>query len=101
MSDVKSTSVRVSWKVSLYADRYNVTLSIAQGDYQQGLACQTSHIISVVTYDLSVDIGQTAEDKLRPYTTYTVTVGAENETLGDTEYGFPVRFTANQTSELD
>ena len=96
-SDVEPTSVRVSWQAAENADRYNVTLSIMQG---KGICHQTSHTVSVVTSDLSVVIGQTAEDMLRPYTTYSVTVGAENDTLENTEYGFPVSFTTKQSSEF-
>ena len=97
MSDVESISVRVSWQAAENADRYNVTLSITQG---KGICHQTAHSISVVTSDLSVVVGQTAEDMLRPYTTYSVTVGADNGTLESTEYGFPVTFTTKQSSEF-
>ena len=97
MSDVKPTSVRVSWQAAENADRYNVTLSIMQG---KGICHQTSHTVSVVTSDLSVVVGQTAEDMLRPYTTYSITVGAENDTLESTEYGFPVSLTTKQSSEF-
>ena len=97
VSDVEPTSVRVSWHASENADRYNVTLSITQC---KGICHQTSHTVSVVTSDLSIVVGQTAEDMLRPYTTYSITVGAENDTLESTEYGFPVSFTTKQSSEF-
>ena len=97
MSDVEPTSVRVSWQAAENADRYNITLSITQG---KGICHQTSHTVSVVTSDLSVIVGQTAEDMLRPYTTYSVTVGAENDALESTEYGFPASFTTKQSSEF-
>ena len=100
MSDVEPTSVRVSWQAAENADRYNVTLSKIQG---QGRCPSDSHTVSdsVVTSDLSVVVGQTAKDMLRPFTTYSITVGAENETLGSAQYGFPVNFTTSQTSEFD
>ena len=93
MSDVQPTSVRVSWQAAENADRYNVTLSITQS---KGICV----LLSVVTSDLSIVVGQTAEDMLRPYTTYSVTVGADNDTLESTEYGFPVSFTTKQSSEF-
>ena len=37
---------------------------------------------------------------LRPYTTYSITVGADNGTLESTEYGFPFSFTTKQSSEF-
>ena len=98
MSDVEPTSVRVSWQAAENADRYNVTLSKIQG---QGRCPSDSHTVSVVTSDLSVVVGQTAKDMLRPLTTYSITVGAENETLGSAQYSFPVSFTTSQTSEFD
>ena len=97
MSDVEPTSVRVSWQAAENANRYNVTLSITQG---KGICHQTAHTVSVVTSDLSIVVGQTAEDMLRPYTTYSVTVGADNGILESTEYGFPVSFTTKQSSEF-
>ena len=98
MSDVEPTSVRVSWQAAENADRYNVTLSKIQG---QGRCPSDSHTVSVVTSDLSVVVGQTAEDILRPSTTYSITVGAVNDTLGSAQYGFRVNFTTSQTSEFD
>ena len=98
MSGVEPTSVRVSWQAAEYADRYNVTLSKIQG---QGRCPSDSHTVSVVTLHLSVVVGQTAEDILRPSTTYSITVGAGNDTLGRAQYGFPVNFTTSQTSEFD
>ena len=98
MSDVEPTSVRVSWQAAENADRYNVTLSKIQG---QGRCPSDSHTVSVITSHLSVVVGQTAKDMLRPFTTYSITVGAENDTLGSAQYGFRVSFTTSQTSEFD
>ena len=54
MSDVKSTSVRVSWQAVDDADRYTVTLSQTMGDDQLGLRPDASHIVSVTASSLSV-----------------------------------------------
>ena len=88
------TSVRVSWQAVEDADRYNVTLSkTLLYPYQRGVCYQGSHVVSVVTSRLSVVVGQTAEDMLRPFTTYSVTVVAENNTSGSSEPSDPVTFT--------
>ena len=96
MSDVEPTSVRVSWQPAENAERYNVTLEKIQG---QGRCPSGSYTVSVVTSNLSAVVGQTAENMLRPHTTYFITVRAENDTLGSAQYGFPVIFTTKQTSE--
>ena len=97
----RTTSVRVSWQGVLNADRYNVTLSKTLfHPYQRGVCYQGSHIVSVVTSRLSVVVGQTDEDMLRPFTTYSVTVVAENNTSGSSEPSDPVTFTTVRTSEF-
>ena len=98
MSDVEPTSVRVSWQAAENAERYNVTLEKIQG---QGRCPSDSHTVSVVTSNLSIVVGQTAEDMLRPQTQYSITVGAVSDTLGITQYGFPITFTTNQTSAYE
>ena len=95
------TSVRVSWQGVEDADRYNVTLSKTLFySYQRGVCYQGSHVVLVVTSGLSVVVGQTAEDMLRPFTTYSVTVVAENNTSGSSEPSDPVTFTTLRTSEF-
>ena len=79
MSDVESTSVRVSWQAVENADRYTVTLSQTMGDDQLGLCREDSHTVSVDTSSLSVVVGQTDDDMLRAYTTYSITVVAESD----------------------
>ena len=79
MSDVESTSVRVSWEAVEDADRYTVTLSQTMGDDQLGLCREDSHTVSVDTSSLSVVVGQTDDDMLRAYTKYSITVVAESE----------------------
>ena len=98
VSNVELTSVRVSWQPAENAERYNVTLSKIQG---QGRCPSDSFTASVVTSNLSIVVGQMAENMLRPHTTYVITVRAENDTLGSAQYGFPVTFTTNQASEFD
>ena len=95
VSDVEPTSVRVSWQAAENADRYNVTLSKIQG---KGRCPSDSHTVSVVTSHLSVVVGQTAEDKLRPSSTYSITVGAVNDSI---KYGYPAMLTTSQTSKID
>ena len=91
----------MSWQGVEDADRYNVTLSKTLFyPYQQGVCYQGSHVVSVVTSRLRVVVGQTAEDMLRPFTTYSVTVVAENNTSGSSEPSDPVTFTTLRTSEF-
>ena len=97
VSDVEPTSVRVSWQAAENADRYNVTLSKIVG---QGLCPSDSHTVSVVTSDVSAFVGDTPEDMLRPHTKYSITVGAMNDAIESTQYGIPVTFITNQTSEF-
>ena len=95
----RPTSVRVSWQAVEDADRYNVTLSMTRGSVEQRGECSSdSHTVSVVTSGLSVVVGQTAEDMLRPFTTYDVTVVAENNVSGSSEPS--VRFTTMRTSKF-
>ena len=74
------TSIQVSWQAVENADRYNVTLTTTEGAGQLGLCPSSSHIVSVNTTNLSVTVGQTDDDMLRAYTTYSVTVVAERDT---------------------
>ena len=94
MSDVESTAVRVSWQAVENADRYTVTLSQTMGDDQLGLCREDSHTVSVDTFNLSVIVGQTDNDMLRAYTTYSITVVAESDAFC-TKSGIMV--TTNQT----
>ena len=101
-SNRRTTSVRVSWQAVEDADRYTVTLSKTIGEYlQRGPCHEGPHIVSVATSGLSVVVGQTTEDMLRPFTTYNITVVAENNVLGSSEPSDPVRVTTNPTSECE
>ena len=99
MSDVKSTSVRVSWQGVDDADRYTVTLSQTMGDDQLGLCPEASHTVSVNTPSLSAIVGQTDDDMLRAYTTYSITVVAESDVWGSSQRSDPITLTTRQTSK--
>ena len=98
----RTTSVRVSWQGVEDADRYIVTLSkiIGPANVQRGVCHQGSHVVSVVTSRLRVIVGETAGDMLRPFTTYSITVVAENNTSGSSEPSDPVTVTTLRTSEF-
>ena len=99
MSDVKSTSVRVSWPAVDDADRYTVTLSQTMGDDQLGLCSEASQTVAVNTPCLSVVVGQTEDDMLRAYTTYSITVVAESAVWGRSQLSNPVTLITTQTSK--
>ena len=99
VSEVESTSVRVSWQTVKDADRYIVTLSQTIGDDQLGLCPEDSHTVSVGTSNLSVVVGQADDDILRVYTTYSITVVAESDVLTRSQHSDFITFTTNQTSK--
>ena len=101
MSDVESTSVRVSWQAVENADRYTVTLSQTMGDDQLGLCREDSRTVSVDTSSLSVVVGQTDDDMLRAYTTYSITVVAESDVWKCSKSSDPIAVTTTQTSKLN
>ena len=91
----------MSWQAVLNADRYTVTLSKTIMPDQRGVCDYGSHIVSVVTSGLRVVVGKPPdEDMLRQFTTYSVTVVAENNTSGSSEPSDPVTFTTLRTSEF-
>ena len=99
VSDVKSISVRVSWQTVEDADiLYTVALSQTMGDDQLGLCLEDSHTVVVNTSSLSVVVGQTDGVMLRAYTSYFITVVAENDVWGSSQPSDPVIVTTNQTS---
>ena len=98
MSDIESTSVRVSWQAVDDADRYTVTLSQIMGDDQLGLCPEATHTVSVNTSSLSIVVGQRVGDMLRAYTTYSITVVAESDVWGNSEKSDLVTFTTTQMS---
>ena len=95
----ESTLVGVSWNSVENADRYTVTLSQTMGDDQLGLCREDSHTLSVDTSSLSVIVGQTNDDMLRAYTTYSITVVAESDELGNSQHSQPVTVTTGQKGE--
>ena len=99
MSDVKSTSVRVSWLEVDDADRYTVTLSQIMGDDQLGLCPEASQTVTVNTPCLSVVVGKTEDDMLRAYTTYSITVVAQSAVWDKSQHSDPVTLTTTQTSK--
>ena len=86
----KTTSVSVSWNAVNNADRYTVTFTRATGDEQQGTCPPSTHTASVTvdapSTTASIDIGQDVESSvtnmLRAYSTYFITVVAENDVNG-------------------
>ena len=85
VSDVKSTSVRVSWMTVDDADRYTVTLSHITGQDQLGLCPQASRTISVIASSPSVVVEKAEDDMLKAFTTYSVTVVAESDIWGSSQ----------------
>ena len=100
MSDVESTSVKVSWQAVEDADRYTVTLSQTMGDDQLGLCREDSHTVSVDTSSPSVVVGQTDDTMLRAYTTYSITAIAESDVWGRSKNSLPFTVTTQQTSNV-
>ena len=98
---MESTSVRVSWETVDDADRYTVTLSMTTGDHQLGLCLGDSHTVSVNTSSLSVVVGQSDDEMLRPYSTYSITVVAESDVWGTTPHSQPITTTTAQISVYD
>ena len=99
VSDVGSTSVQVSWQAVEDADRYTVTFTETMGDDQLGL-CSETHTVSVDTPSLSVVVGQTGDDMLRAYTTYSITVVAVSDVRHSSEDSEPIAFNTPQTSRF-
>ena len=99
MSEVRSTSVRVSWQAVDDAERYTVTLLQMMGNDQLGPCPEDSHTVSVSTSSLSVVVGQADDDMLRAYTTYSITVVAESDILGNSRHSDVVTFNTTQTSK--
>ena len=98
VKDIQSHSIQVSWKAVEDANNYNVTLTQTMGDSQLGI-CSESHTISVDTFNLSVIVGQTGNEMLKAYTTYSITVIAMSDVWGNSEDSEPIIITTNQTSE--
>ena len=101
VSDVGSTSVRVSWQAVEGAERYTVAFTQTVGDEQRGLCHSTTHTasVSVDITSVSVAVGQGGNaNMLSAYTAYSITVVAESDdqfNSGDSE---PVTVTTAQTS---
>ena len=107
MDGVDDTSVRVSWGTVDDADRYTVTFTKIVGDEQEGVCISAVHVASVSadapSTSASISVGQMLElldiTMLRAYTTYSITVVAENDVTGSSEDSEPVTVTTAQTSK--
>ena len=88
----------MSWQTEEDADRYTVALSQTMGDDQLGLCLEDTHTVVVNTSSLSVVVGQTDGVMLRAYTSYFITVVAENDVWGSSQPSDPVIVTTSQTS---
>ena len=98
VSEVQPHSVRVSWQAVEGADTYTITFTQTMGDQQLGL-CSDSHSVSVETVNgLTVVIMGEGDDKLRAFTTYSITVAAVSAVLGSSEDSQPMTVTTAQTS---
>ena len=102
----KTTSLSVSWDAVNNADRYTVTFTRATGDEQQGTCIEATHTASVTvdapSTTASIDIGQDVESSvtnmLRAYSTYFITVVAENDVNGSSKKSIRKIITTMQTS---
>ena len=108
VDDVDDTSVTVSWETVDDADRYTVTFTKTRtADTQEGLCITDDHeaSVSVVAPSTSASIGvgqMLAEDDttmLRAYTTYSITVVAENNVTGSSGDSVAITVTTPQTSK--
>ena len=104
---VNDTSVRVIWKAVDGADiLYTVIFTTKTGNSQQGLCIFNIHraLVSVEAPSISASIGVGQMlalldiTMLRAYTTYSITVVAEND-AGRSEDSEPVTVTTAQTSK--
>ena len=109
VATAKTASVRVSWGAVADADRYTITLSLAQRRDQQGLCSRTSHTATLTvsapytTASVAVggDVGPNVTDILRAYATYEVTVRAVSDVRGTSRASESRRVLTPQTSEAN
>ena len=104
---VDDTSVTVSWQTVDDADRYTITFSTTRGDDQEGLCLAATHLATVSvdapSTSASIGVGKMLNIRnttmLRTYTTYSITVVAENDVKGTSEDSEPVTVTTAQKSK--
>ena len=104
---VDDTSVRVVWRAVDDADRYTVTFTKTIGNNQHGLCIFNIHIahVSVEAPNISASIGVgqmlalVDTTMLRAYTTYSITVVAENDAGSSSEESVATTVTTAQTSK--
>ena len=107
VNGVDDTSVRVSWRTVDGADRYTVMFKKTMEDNQPGLCRMAIHTFSIPVLapntSISIDVGQMLDEgdttMLRAYTTYSITVVAEDNVTGSSEQSTPITMTTNQTSK--
>ena len=103
---LKNASVSVSWNAVNDADRYTVTFTRATGDEQEGACPDSTHTASVTvdapSTTASIDIGENVapdvDDMLRAYSTYFITVVAEDYVNGLNKESIRKNITTMQTS---
>ena len=95
-------SLRVSWNPLTGADSYTVTVSQLMGENQTGPCHQlSSHTLIVNTSSLSIVVGDSDEEQLKAYTTYSVTVAALTGIWGSTSKpSQPVNVTTGQKGRV-
>ena len=107
MTAAESSPVTVSWITVVDADRYTVTFSQVQGTNQQSLCPSGSHTASTTVEGVttaSIPVGEdveSADDMLRAYTTYEVTVVAVSDARGTSSPSDTETVTTPQTSKSD
>ena len=104
-------TVEVSWDTVDGADRYSVVFTIVKGDGQEGLCSMSTHMASVTVNAISregrvtasipvgANVNPSVTNMLRAYSTYTVVVVAESDTLGVSNPSTTVVYTTQQTGE--
>ena len=98
VKNIQAHTVQVSWEKVQDADNYNVILTQILGDNQLGL-CSESHTVLVDTSSLTIVVGLIANNMLRAYTTYSITVVAMSYVWGRSGDSKPIIVTTNQKSE--
>ena len=109
MTAGEGLTVRVSWQAVENADRYTVNFNQVMGDGQMGnclmsihLATQTVNAISgrgervSASIPIGTNVNSATNDMLRAFTTYTVVVVAQSDTLGSSISSQSIFYTTQQ-----
>ena len=102
-------TVRVSWQAVENADRYTVTFNQVKGDGQRGNCFMSSHQVAQTVNAISgrgervsasipvgTNVNSATNDMLRAFTTYTVVVVAQSDTLGSSISSRSIFYTTQQ-----